>query len=71
MSEHLWAPWRLGYIKGTEPAVRAAEEAAWLPGADAKCFICRGVAESRDRENLLVQRGEQTLKMKLTPRKLI
>ena len=61
MSEHLWAPWRLGYIKGTEPPPCAAESADWLPGADPSCFICRGVAENRDRENLLVHRGEHVV----------
>lgn len=55
--QQLWAPWRLGYIKGeakapapdpaTEPAQSLAEEPesgpAWLPGADRQCFICRAV----------------------------
>jgi ATP adenylyltransferase len=58
--ETLWAPWRLGYIKGQEgqPAARRAEP-KWLPGADRDCFLCRSVAEDCDRENLLVcRRGE-------------
>jgi ATP adenylyltransferase len=57
-SEQLWAPWRLSYIKGDEkPAASSAVD--WLAGADANCFICRAVAEDRDRENLLVHRGPQ------------
>jgi ATP adenylyltransferase len=60
-SEHLWAPWRLGYVKGTNPSVRAAEDAAWLAGADPACFLCRGVAENRDRDNLIVHRGEEVV----------
>jgi ATP adenylyltransferase len=39
------------------------ENAAWLPGADRGCFICRSLAEGndRDRENLLVRRGQQVV----------
>jgi ATP adenylyltransferase len=57
--EQLWAPWRLAYIKGDvdkEKPVAAGLEL--LPGADPQCFICRAVADARDRENLLVHRGK-------------
>jgi len=57
--EQLWAPWRLGYIKGEKVAPpEPASEPQWLDGADRACFICRSVAEDLDRENLLVLRGE-------------
>src|SRR5687768_3417328 len=56
-SELLWAPWRLAYIKGSEPAAAMPANLAWLPDADRDCFFCRGLADSRDRENLLVLRG--------------
>ena len=62
--ETLWAPWRLGYIKGDEAAAAAPRaEPAWLPGADGDCFICRAVAEpvNCDRENLLVHRAAETV----------
>jgi ATP adenylyltransferase len=62
--ETLWAPWRLGYIKGDEAAQAAPQTApAWLPGADTNCFLCRAVAEdsSCDRTNLLVHRGAETI----------
>lgn len=57
--EQLWAPWRLGYIKGeTEAPPRRETAPSWLPGADHACFICRGVAEQADRENMIVARGQ-------------
>lgn len=57
--ELLWAPWRLGYIKGeTEPPPRPAGELQWLAGSDHDCFLCRGLADKADRENLIVQRGQ-------------
>lgn len=56
--ERLWAPWRLGYIKGEEQEENPSPERLKLPpGADAECFICRGLADSDDRRNLIVQRG--------------
>jgi ATP adenylyltransferase len=60
--ETLWAPWRLGYIKG-EDKFRPPEpvEADWLAGADRQCFICRAVASKDDRENLVVLRGTETV----------
>jgi len=64
--EQLWAPWRLGYIKGAGPSASSTLEAQptptdLLPGADPTCFICRGVAASADRQNLVVHRGEHTV----------
>ena len=49
--DHLWAPWRLSYI--TTPSEKEKLHAS---GED--CFICRGVAGSDDRANLLVHRTE-------------
>ena len=43
--DQLWAPWRSSYVTAEKPK-------------DAGCFICRGVAETTDRENLLVLRTE-------------
>jgi ATP adenylyltransferase len=43
MTDRLWAPWRLAYIK-TAPAPPSG------------CFLCRGVAENNDRDNLFVRR---------------
>lgn len=31
------------------------------PGADPNCFICRGAADDRDRQNLIVDRGPLTV----------
>lgn len=53
--EQLWAPWRLDYIKGERPI--DAKPLSLLPGGDPSCFMCRAVADSADRENLIVVRG--------------
>ena len=55
--EQLWAPWRLAYIKGIDKQLPVPAQVELLPGADPQCFICRAVAERRDRENLVVGRG--------------
>ncbi len=65
--EQLWAPWRLAYVSGeaaAEEAKRQATEAAklpLLPGADPECFICRYVADSDDRKNLVVGRTDLSI----------
>ncbi len=59
--ERLWAPWRLGYVKGDRTPTSRTQELQLPPGADAGCFICRAVADNRDRENLVVARGPQTI----------
>jgi ATP adenylyltransferase len=74
--EQLWAPWRLGYIQGEKvPAPPDPQSLAWLPGADASCFLCRGVAanaggtrpadsdQQADRQNLIVGRTELSVVM--------
>jgi ATP adenylyltransferase len=45
-SERLWAPWRLGYVQGTERGDPAGELVIdhWRPGADHDCFLCRAAA---------------------------
>ncbi len=60
MAEHeqLWAPWRLSYIKGQDPRPLPTN---LPPGADSGCFIGCGLAESRDRENLIVARGQKSV----------
>lgn len=60
--EQLWAPWRLAYVSGDAASQQAAAESRpkklnLLPGADPECFICRAVADSDDRANLLVERS--------------
>jgi len=46
--ERLWAPWRLGYIKGTERGAPAPEPAEWVAGAEPRCFLCRAAARYED-----------------------
>lgn len=59
--ENLWAPWRMAYIKSDKTVAAPDRELAWLPGADRTCFICRGVADTQDRANLVVFRGPHTI----------
>lgn len=60
--EHLWAPWRLAYIKSDKKVAAPERELEWLPDADSTCFVCRAVADSSgDRENLVVDRGALTI----------
>jgi ATP adenylyltransferase len=61
--EQLWAPWRLGYIKGDKAESEAAPRHALLPGGDPACFLCRAVTDDRDRENLVVLRTSHTVTM--------
>src|SRR4051794_32875599 len=42
---HLWAPWRMEFIKGKPPA---------------GCVFCTLPAETNDRENLIVFRGKES-----------
>jgi ATP adenylyltransferase len=48
--DRLWAPWRAQYI----------HESSKQPKQDEGCFLCRGLASTNDRENLLVWRGEHS-----------
>ena len=43
--ELLWAPWRLAYVANPKPIPRPDD-----------CFLCRGLADTNDRENLIVHR---------------
>ena len=47
----IWAPWRAQYI----------HEAASSPEPPGGCFLCRGLAGDRDRENFLVFRGPNSV----------
>ncbi|MEN1679744.1 MAG: HIT domain-containing protein [Planctomycetota bacterium] len=65
-AERLWAPWRLGYIKGDAKPESPPEPNSWLPGAEHDCFLCRAAAnyassEEADRLNLVAGRGEHTV----------
>jgi ATP adenylyltransferase len=59
--KNLWAPWRLAYIKSDKTVAAPDRELNWLPEADKQCFICRDVADSEDRQNLVVDRGPLTI----------
>ncbi len=55
--ELLWAPWRLGYVQGNkEEAETPSPGVDLLPGADPKCFLCRGAADPGDEVRHIVLR---------------
>lgn len=64
-NERLWAPWRLGYIKGTEAPQTPPEPAQWVAGAEPRCFLCQAGAEyadaAADRQLLVAGRGEHVV----------
>jgi ATP adenylyltransferase len=43
--DQLWAPWRLSYVATPKPA-----------GQEERCFICDGLADHNDRQNLIALR---------------
>ena len=51
--DQLWAPWRLAYV-AKEKSPKEGE------GEGDECFICRGLAESNDRGNLILQRVQHS-----------
>jgi ATP adenylyltransferase len=48
--DRLWAPWRMSYVTAPKPA--SGEE---------PCFICRGLAGTDDRANLIALRTEHSV----------
>lgn len=48
--DRLWAPWRLSYVASARP-----------PTDHDPCFICRGLAEQNDRDNLIAWRGGKSV----------
>lgn len=51
MIDRIWAPWRAQYVSGTAPEARPASA----------CFLCDGLAEDRDAENLIAWRGRESV----------
>ncbi|MBC8101102.1 MAG: HIT domain-containing protein [Cytophagales bacterium] len=50
--DRLWAPWRMQYISGDDKKEEGSSERAGTG-----CIFCDKPLESRDRENLIVERG--------------
>src|SRR5436305_8791750 len=48
--DHLWAPWRLSYVTAPKE-----------PTDPEPCFLCRGLAEDRDRANLIALRTPRSV----------
>jgi ATP adenylyltransferase len=61
-NERLWAPWRLEYVLDvSKQPEHDGAPLEFLPDADEDCFICQAVADSNDRQRLVVGRGKHTL----------
>jgi len=61
-SERLWAPWRLGYVQGSEGAEAVVEPARWRPAADRGCFLCRAAAATgHDRALGVLERTAESI----------
>lgn len=59
----LWAPWRLGYVRGEGDEAALPEPSDWPPGAETGCFLCRAAARysdpiSAERALLVIERTE-------------
>ncbi|QDU90640.1 AP-4-A phosphorylase [Pirellulimonas nuda] len=66
LDERIWAPWRLGYVKGDAPGAPPPEPSGWRPAADHGCFLCRAAAEfqdlgSADQQLLVIRRRAASL----------
>jgi ATP adenylyltransferase len=65
--ERLWAPWRLEYVTGKQPAAEPMPEpTAWVDGADRTCFLCQAAAtyeplRDADRQLLVAARGRNAI----------
>ncbi len=64
-NERLWAPWRLGYVQGSDrgdPAEAVVID-HWRPGADRDCFLCRAAAAGAPHDRVLgvVDRTERSV----------
>jgi ATP adenylyltransferase len=51
MLNRIWAPWRAQYIL----------EGSQKPSSNSACFICHGLADHDDRENLIAFRGTHSV----------
>jgi len=49
--DRIWAPWRAQYVAGADLEVKPASS----------CFVCQGLAEDRDADNLIAWRGEEAV----------
>ncbi len=56
MSNNIWAPWRISYLKGLEEDVRSGHDGE-------QCFLCDYLNDQpeNDRKNLLLHRGEYAM----------
>ncbi len=64
--QKIWAPWRLGYVSGSESDEKLSEPQTRRPGASTTCFLCRAAGKYADpseanRQNLVVSIGKQIL----------
>lgn len=56
--EHLWSPWRMAYLRGTDQSADTQRLRATGMLSSTGCIFCDKPAERRDAENLIVHRGQ-------------
>jgi len=59
--EQIWAPWRIGYIMGSDEPPQRFPAEKLLPDAAADCFLCQAAIEGDDRGRFVVARGPLTV----------
>lgn len=64
--QRLWAPWRIGYIKGDNASEPNQQPTSLREGAEPSCFLCQAAAKFEDdaaarRQNLVVSIGSQMM----------
>jgi ATP adenylyltransferase len=52
--DRLWAPWRSAYVSAAKPELPPTGD----PHGPENCFLCKALAETQDRENLILLRTE-------------
>ncbi|MDX1962907.1 MAG: HIT domain-containing protein [Pirellulales bacterium] len=57
-TEHLWAPWRLGYLLD-KPEPPDLSHLHWLDKADQGCFLCRAAVDPDLHDTLTVWRSAE------------
>jgi ATP adenylyltransferase len=60
--KNLWAPWRIGYVKGLSDPASSAKGQSDKGGRSSKCFICHNRANPQDdAENMVLWRSDHSL----------
>jgi ATP adenylyltransferase len=60
--KNLWAPWRIGYVKGLSDRTSSEKGQSDKAGHSSECFICHNLANPQDdAENMVLWRSDYSL----------